>query len=220
MFIGHLAVGLAAKKATPRVSLGVWFLSVEFLDLLWPTLLLLGIEHVRIDPGNTVVTPFDFYDYPISHSLLMVCLWGLLFAAVVFAWLRDRRASLLLGAGVVSHWVLDWVSHGPDMPLWPGGPKYGLGLWNNLTATMAVELAMFAVGIAIYIGARRSRGQKPSKPFWALMIFLLVIEFANLFGPPPESVSDVALAGHAQWLLVAWAWWADRMPRRGAVTDQ
>ena len=216
MFLGHFALGLAAKRAAPQVSLAGWLLSVEFLDLLWPTLLLLGVEHFRIDPGNTVVTPFDFYDYPISHSLLLACVWGLLFAAAAYARLRDRAASLLLGAGVVSHWVLDWISHGPDMPLWPGSAKFGLGLWNSLPATMAVELSMFVAGIAAYVITRRNQSQPPSKAFWFLIVFLLFVQLANWFGPPPEGTREVAVVGQSQWLLIAWAWWADRLSRPDA----
>src|SRR4051812_26563634 len=114
MFIGHFALGFAAKRVAPRVSLGTLLLSVGFLDVLWPVFLLLGWEHVRIDPGNTAVTPLDFHDYPISHSLLAATGWALLFGGVYFLLRRSRRESIILAVGVLSHWVLDFFSHRPD----------------------------------------------------------------------------------------------------------
>ena len=129
MFIGHYAVALGAKKAAPRVSLGTLLLASQFIDLLWPIFLLLGLEHVRIAPGNTVFTPLDFYDYPISHSLLAVLGWSVGFGLVYYAVRRSGRNALILGAIVLSHWVLDFISHRPDLPLIPGmETRVGLGL--------------------------------------------------------------------------------------------
>ena len=132
MFIGHYAVALGAKKISPTVSLGTLFPASQFIDLLWPIFLLLGLEHVRIDPGNTVFTPLDFYDYPISHSLLAVLGWSLGFGLLYYAVQRSGRNALILGALVLSHWVLDFISHRPDLPLIPGmETRVGLGLWNS-----------------------------------------------------------------------------------------
>ena len=148
MFIGHIAVGLAAKRLTPKTSLGTLLISVQCLDLVWPVMLLLGLEHVRIDPGNTVVTPLDFYDYPITHSLLGAAAWSLVLAGIYWLARRERRAALVIGAGVLSHWILDAISHRPDLLLIPGGQiKVGLELWNSLPATLLVEGSLFlAVG--------------------------------------------------------------------------
>lgn len=132
MFIGHFALGFAAKRAAPRISLGILFAAAQFADLLWPVLLVFGIEQVRIAPGNTAFTPLDFVNYPVSHSLLMLLIWGLLFGMLY-------KTPVLVGL-VVSHWILDFVTHRPDMPLYPGGPKLGLGLWNSVPATVAVEV--------------------------------------------------------------------------------
>ena len=106
MFIGHFAAGMAAKKIQPTLSLGTLFLAAQFLDLLWPTLLLMGIEHVIISPGISKVTPLDFVDYPISHSLLIVIIWSLLFGIGFFRFTRNRIGALLLSALVLSHWIL------------------------------------------------------------------------------------------------------------------
>jgi hypothetical protein len=209
MFIGHIAVGLAAKRATPAVSLATWLTSVQFVDMLWPIFLLLGLEHVRIAPGITRFTPLDFYDYPITHSLVGATVWAGLFAAGCLLVYRNTRVALLLGAGVVSHWVLDVASHRPDMPVLPRGPYLGLGLWNSVAATLAVELTLFAIGLMLYVrggGAGRRRIS-----FWLLMGFVLIAYFAAAFGPPPPDVRTLAWTGLIGWLLVPWAWWADRI---------
>src|SRR5215813_8438016 len=121
MFIGHFALGLAAKRATPRVSLAVLFAAAQLADVLWPIFVAVGLEQVRIDPGNTLVTPLDFVSYPWSHSLAMLLVWGAAFGWLVAVGAR-REAFVVIAALVVSHWVLDYVTHRPDMPLYPGGP--------------------------------------------------------------------------------------------------
>src|SRR5262245_47114382 len=133
MFIGHFGVGFGAKAKARTASLGTLFLAAQFLDLLWPTLLLLGIEQVEIAPGITKATPLDFTSYPISHSLLTACMWGLLFGTVYWLVREDLKIATVLGLCVVSHWVLDFVVHRPDLPLYPGdSPRVGLGLWNSV----------------------------------------------------------------------------------------
>lgn len=211
MFIGHFALGMAAKKVEPSVSLGTLFFAAQFLDLLWPTLLLLDAEHVLIQPGISKVTPLAFTDYPISHSLLAVLGWSLAFGAVYFFISKNMRASLLVGCLVLSHWILDAIVHIPDLPLYPGdSPKVGLGLWNSVPLTIITEGLIFVAGVILYINTRRGQGQKVSGWFWSLVVFLLVIHIMNLIGPPPPSVAMIAWAGHLQWLFIPWAWWADR----------
>lgn len=212
MFIGHFGVGLAAKRAAPWVSLGTWFLACQFLDLLWPIFLLLGWERVKVDPGNTVVTPLDFLHYPWSHSLAMACVWGFLFGSMHFARKRDLRAATLLGAVVVSHWVLDCLTHRPDLLLYPGGAqRVGLGLWNNLAGTLVAELALFILGLALYLKATRPVDKIGSRSLATLAAFLLIIHAGNLFGPPPpDDTRAIAGAGLAMWILVVWGYWVDR----------
>ena len=210
MFLGHFAIGFAAKRYAPRAPLGTLFLAAQFIDLLWPLLVLAGIERVRIAPGITVVTPLDFEHYPWSHSLLMVLVWGVLFAAVYFLIRRDRRASLVLGLAVVSHWVLDWLTHRPDLPLAPGAERVGLGLWNSFAGTVIVELGLFALGVYLYVRATRARDRIGSWALWSLVAFLAAIYAGNLFGAPPPDVMAIAWVGQAQWLLVAWGYWIDR----------
>src|SRR5712675_872812 len=141
MFIGHEAVALAAKRIVPRTSLGTLVMAVGWLDLVWPIFQLLGIEHVRIDPGNTAFTPLNFADYPYTHSLLFAAIWAVIFGLVYYRIRRDSRAAFILGVAVLSHWVLDAVVHRPDLLLVPGGDtRIGLVLWNSIPATLTVEI--------------------------------------------------------------------------------
>lgn len=213
MFVGHFGVGLAAKPLAPGASLGTLFLAAQFIDLLWPTLLLLGIERVRIDPGNTAVTPLAFEHYPVSHSLAAVVVWAILFSIAYWMIRRHLRAALVLGALVLSHWLLDLVVHGPDLPLYPGSARFGLGLWASLPGTILVELAIFAAGAWLYLRATRPIDRTGTWALWSLLAFLLAVYFGNLFGPLPDSVMAIAILGHAQWLLVIWGYWIDRHRR-------
>jgi hypothetical protein len=204
MFVGHFALGFAAKRAAPRTSLALLFVAAQFADLLWPLLLAIGVEQVRIDPGNTAFTPLDFVSYPYSHSLALLVVWGLLLAIVV------RRSALILAVLVVSHWLLDWITHRPDMPLYPGGAKYGLGLWNSLPLTLAIELAMFVAGVWIYAASTRARDRVGRWGFVAFVAFLLVVYVANVFGSPPPSVTAIWILGVIGGaILTAWSWWMD-----------
>jgi membrane-bound metal-dependent hydrolase YbcI (DUF457 family) len=210
LFIGHAALAFAAKPLVPRVSLALLLAATYWLDMVWPVFLLAGIEQVRIDPGNTAVTPLDFVHYPWSHSLAAALAWSALFG---LACLRaGKRTALLLALLVFSHWVLDVITHRADMPLWPGsGTLLGLGLWNSIPATLAIECAMFALGVWIYARNAPSRDRIGTLAFWGLVVFLTLIYFANIFGPPPPSVMAIAIAGIAgAALFTVWAWWADR----------
>lgn len=181
-----------------------------FLDLLWPLFLLLGIEHVSIRRGITRMTPLNFTDYPWSHSLLMAIVWSILFGGVYWAFTRYARGAAVLAAGVLSHWVLDWVTHRPDLPLYPGGPKVGLGLWNHPIAELAIESAMFAIGLLIYRDMTRPRDRLGSIVMWALVVFLAVIFIANASGTPPPNVKVLAYTSLTLWLIPLWAAWFDR----------
>src|SRR4030095_12162694 len=159
MFIGHYALAFAAKKATPMVSLGSLFLACQFADLLWPTLLVLGVEIVQVDPGNTLVTPLNFVSYPYSHSLVALVGWSALFALAYRA-IRGWHpvAIATIAALLFSHYVLDVITHRPDMPITlTGSRRLGLGLWNYPGTTLAVESAMFIFGTTIYMSATRPR---------------------------------------------------------------
>jgi hypothetical protein len=245
MFVGHLALGFAAKRATPRVSLAVLLTASELADVLWPFFLALGLEQVRIAPGITAFTPLDFVSYPYSHSLVMLVVWGIMFGAIYRAVtsrngppplrfgearrslgkggpppLRFGEARRSLGEGgrvfivlaalVVSHWVLDWITHRPDMPIYPGGPTYGLGLWNSVPATMIVEGTMFAAGLWMYVRTTRARDRIGRWGFAALIALLVVVYAANATASPPPSVNAIivgATIGAA--IMTVSSWWVD-----------
>ncbi len=209
MFIGHFAVGFASKRVAPRASLGMLVAAVTLLDLVWPILVLTGIETVRIDPGNTVVTPLDFVSYPYSHSLLFVSLWALVFAGAYFSKTRYWRGAAMIAVGVVSHWVLDAVSHRPDLPLFPGSERVGLGLWNNVAATVAVEGSAFALGVWLYSRGTRATDRTGRWAWWSLVALLVLIYAGNLAGSPPPSSTAVAAVALAAWIFPVWAWWID-----------
>jgi hypothetical protein len=211
MFIGHFGMAFGAKRAAHRVSLGTLFLAAQFIDLLWPTFLLMGIERVRIAPGITRVTPLDFEHYPISHSLLAVLGWAVLVGGAHFLSRREKRAALLVAALVLSHWLLDLLVHRPDLPLMPGAETWvGLGAWNSLPVTLLLEVPLFVAGVWLYARATVAKDAAGRWGLWSLVASLLVIYAANLFGPPPPEVSAIAWAGQLQWLLVIWAYWLDR----------
>jgi len=205
MFIGHAALALAAKPLAPRASLGVAIAATYWLDLVWPALVLTGIERVEIAPGDTAFTPLHFVHYPWSHSLVAALAWSALFGTA--CWRLGRRAALVMGALVFSHWVLDALSHRPDLPLWPGSATLvGLGLWNSVPATLAVETALFVGGIALYLRA----GGRAGLGFWALIAFFVLAYLGAAFGPPPPSAQAVAWSAVALVLLPVWGWWVDR----------
>jgi hypothetical protein len=211
LFLGHFGLGFGAKKAAPALSLGALFLACQFADLLWPTLVLLGVERVEIEPGATAMTPLNFVKYPYSHSLIALCLWGFA-VGVTYALVRRARllAVLTLALLVVSHWVLDFVVHRPDLPLTlSGAERLGLGLWFSIPGTLVVELAVFGAGLALYLRTTVARDRMGSIGLWSLVAFLLVVYFASSFGPPPASPSAVAWSAEAMWLLVAWGYWVD-----------
>jgi membrane-bound metal-dependent hydrolase YbcI (DUF457 family) len=212
MFIGHYGLGLACKRIAPSVSLGALFLACQLADLLWPTLVLAGVESFTIRPGITAVTPLDFEHYPFSHSLLALCVWGVLLGLIYRAVAGSNwRAAIVLFALVVSHWVLDVVVHRPDMPLAPGlSLRLGLGLWNSVPGTLAVEFLLYAMGVRTYLKSTVARDRIGSIGLWGLVLFLAIVEFANVFGPPPPSVLAVTWSAQAMWLLVAWGYWVDR----------
>jgi hypothetical protein len=211
MFLGHFGVGFATKAVAPKVSLGTLFLAAQFIDLLWPTLLLLGLERAKIDPSATRVTPLDFVHYPISHSFLSVIGWAILIGLIYFSISRHRRGALVVGCLVISHWLLDAIVHRLDLPLYPGSATLvGFGLWNSLPVTLAIEFSIFGLGIWLYLRSSTALDKTGKWALWTLIIFMALIYMGNTFGPAPPDIRTVAWAGHAQWLLVAWAYWVDK----------
>jgi len=211
MFIGHFGVGLGAKKAAPAISLGTLFLAAQLLDLLWPTFLLLGWEHVKIEPGITALTPLRFTDYPLTHSLLMAIIWGILFASIYFLIKRRLTDAIVVGFVVISHWILDLLVHIPDLPLYPGSSVLlGFGMWNYKVLAITVEVLIFLIGLSYYLQVTKAKNKVGKYGFWSLILFLAAIYISNLFGSPPPNVKAIAWAGELQWIFVIWAYWVDK----------
>jgi hypothetical protein len=212
VFLGHFAVGFAAKRAAPRTSLTTLMVAATLLDLIWPVFLWLGIEQVRIVPDAP--SPFerlDFVSYPWSHSALMALVWSALFAIVY----RSRRSymwgALVAGAAVFSHWVLDFFTHLPDLPLLPvGGPKVGLRLWDRPTATVVIELAMFVVGLALYLSTTRARNWMGHVSLWSIVVLLAFAYYGDVVGPPPPDLHALKTVCLLASALTLWFVWVDK----------
>lgn len=211
MFIGHFAVGFAAKRAAPRASLPVLLAAPQVLDILWPIFNLAGIERAHVQPGFTAASPLVLAYMPYSHSLVAAVGWSVAFGAVYAAIKRDVRTASVLALCVMSHWVLDWIAHSPDMPIFHGdGPRYGLGMWSSIPATIAVEGAMLLVGALLYASVTRPRDRIGSVGLWGLVALLAVMHVGAIFGPPPPSTNALFTVAIAAYSLLAVAWWIDR----------
>ncbi len=236
MFLGHYAVGMAAKKVDSELSLGTLFLAAQFLDILWPVFILIGLEHVEIDSVQHKFLTLHFASYPYSHSLAAALFWSLIFG-VVYYLVRSRfaaprasdtnnngagknlKGSLVLSLLVLSHWVLDLIVHVPDLQLFPGSEtKVGLGLWNSATWTVILESLLFVAGIYLYVKSTKAKNLRGNIGFWGLAAFLSLAYVMNLEGPPPPSVAAIGIAGLSQWLIIAWAYWVDRN-RKSAIEE-
>ena len=218
MFLGHYGAAYALKRVEPRVSLGTLFLSVALVDTMWGIFLLAGWERARINPGLTPVTPLEFISYPLTHSLVAAVAWALLAAAIVYTWpTRDTSRhhwlkALVVGIAVASHWFLDLIVHLPDLPLvGDDSTRLGLGLWRNLSATIAVELLVFIAGFLIYLRWRLARGRIHLGRILVLAALLVGLYAATLVSPPPSSIKLVAVVDIiGTVILAALAAWADR----------
>jgi membrane-bound metal-dependent hydrolase YbcI (DUF457 family) len=211
MFIGHFAVGLAAKRLAPRAALPVLLAAPQVLDIAWPIFVATGVERLRIMKGATAASPLVLEYMPYSHSLVAAALWSIGFGLAYLLFTRDRRAAGVLAACVMSHWVLDWIAHTADMPLLSGdGPRYGLGLWNSIPATLAVEAAMFAAGAWLYARSTHARDRAGAIGYWALIAVLAAAYLGAIFGPPPPDAHAMVVISFGAMIVLPWAWWVDR----------
>jgi membrane-bound metal-dependent hydrolase YbcI (DUF457 family) len=211
MFLGHYGIAFAAKRIAPRTSLGTTIFAAEFLDELWPIFLLVGIERVRIVPGLMAASELDFVSYPYSHSLAAAICWSLLIGVAYYAVRRYQRGALIVGVAVVSHWLLDVPMHRADLQLWPGSHiAVGLGLWYSVAATVILEFACYALGLAIYLRATRARDRVGSWGLWGMVVVLAAIFVSSLTSPPPPNEHALAVMTLGLWLFVPWGYWVDR----------
>jgi hypothetical protein len=217
MFLGHYGLALALKRKEPKISLGTLFVAAQLVDVLWGAFLLLGWEHVRILPDDNPLLVLQFYDYPISHSLLGAVAWGAVAAALYYSWptrdtTRHWQAAALVGVAVASHWLLDLIVHLPDLPLAGNdSPKFGFGLWRHVGASVAVELLVLGLGLALYAQGRSRR--HPLRPIRLAIVLLPLVGvyLASFWGPPPPSVPAIGASVVVLLLLAGpLGAWADR----------
>lgn len=213
MFIGHFGLSFAAKKAAPKVSLAILFIATQFVDIVWPFLLISNVEKVAVVPGYTETNAFEFVYYPYTHSLLMNMVWGVITGILYWLFKRDKRGAVVVGLCVLSHWFLDLIVHTADLPLSPFSDyKVGFGLWNHVFITLFIETALFLVGVYIYATVTKAKNKIGKWGFGTLAILLLLFNFANTFGPTPSaSVMKLFAASIPSLaLIIAFAYWVDR----------
>jgi len=212
MFIGHFGLSFAAKKAAPKVSLGFLFIATQFVDVLWPFMLLLNIEKVAIVPGYTQSNALDFLFFPYTHSLLAGIVWGLVVGLLYWLFKRDTRGALVVGICVLSHWFLDLLVHTADLPLSPfGKDKFGFGLWNHVALSLTIETILFLAGVFIYYGVTKAKTNAGKWGLWAFVVFLIIFNISNTFGPPPPAAITVLSATLITLMIViiGLAYWVD-----------
>lgn len=210
MFIGHYGLALASKKSK-TIQLGTAILAAQFLDLLWPIFTLIGWEKFSIEPGNTKITPLNFEHYPYSHSLFGSIVLALLFAVVYYFIKKDRRSALIYALLVFSHWVLDYITHRPDLALtYTSADKVGLGLWNHPAAAIFVECLIYVIGIWLYFNNTIALNKKGNILAWVLIALLAIFYVMNLIGPPPPSTEAVSYSALLLWLFVFMGYWIDK----------
>jgi membrane-bound metal-dependent hydrolase YbcI (DUF457 family) len=210
MFIGHFGLSFASSPAAPRTSLGVLIAACQLPDLIWPIFVLAGLERIRIVEGENSFLNLVFEHYPWTHSLVMVFTWAVAAGVFYRVWRRDDRGAVMVGALVLSHWVLDWITHVPDLPLYPGSALFGLGAWRSVPLTLGIEIPLFALGVWLYVTHTRGRDAIGRVGLWALTGFMLVIYAVNVASPPPPSVSAVGWGALAAWLFPLWGAWVDK----------
>jgi hypothetical protein len=211
MFLGHHAVAFGSKKIAPQIKLGTLVFAAQFLDLLWPLLIIAGVEHVRINSNAIPFLRLDLYDYPISHSMVTSLFWSLLIGGAYFLMNKNKHNAIIVGCVVFSHWILDLITHIPDLPIIPGGAMVvGLGLWNSTIGTITLELILFIVGIVYYLHFTQPINKTGKIAPWTMIVFLVSSYVASFAGPPPPDAGPVGWMALSQWLFIPWAFWIDR----------
>lgn len=217
MFLGHFAVAFALKKAEPRLSLGTLVTGAMAMDIVFAVLLLFGIEHVRISPGATMVSPFEFYDYPYSHSAVgSIIIAGIAFLLTMASApnnsVSKMRASFILAIAVISHFALDVISHTPDMPLIGNeSTKLGFSLWNSMSGTLVVEFGLLVAGVSLYVATTRGTSALGKYGVAVIVLLLALLFVGGLMGPPPpdsDSLATFIIVGLL--IFIGLSYWVDR----------
>ena len=213
MFIGHYAAGLALKTIEKRVSLGVLFLAVQFVDILFFPLVLLGIERMNVIENFTQSTHFELVYMPFTHSLVASAFWAIA-AYALFRWVivKNNSVAIVVGLAVFSHWILDLIVHTPDLPLWSDtSMKLGFGLWNNAIATYALEAIILLLALWAYLRSTSATTAIGRRGMIVFVVLLLLANIVNIFGPlQGDSQLIIAVSALAAYILfAAIAYWLD-----------
>ena len=221
MLVGHVAVGFVSKRIEPRLSLGTCVLAPLLADLLLFVFVIAGVERIEFGPGRGAAQFLHAVYIGYSHSLVMGIWWAGLFAGAYYARRHNVRAATILAAGVLSHWVLDVISHQPDMPLQAGvnAARFGFGLWSSIPATLAIEGGFWIAALIVY-------ARMPARKTWlwwivlcAGAILLTLSWFGNISGPPPANPQSAPVASLIFFtLVVAWGYWLNRLGSDPATT--
>lgn len=216
MIVGHYGATFACKSTAHALPLWLLFLAVQFVDILWCIFILLGIEKARL-----VNRTLDLYYMPYTHSLAGALLWSALAGVtyLVIARKIGKQAATLaffLGLAVFSHWILDLLVHHPDLPLYDNAHKVGLGLYNYPVAEFALEVAVLAMGIGLYLRSTSGPGLVRKYAFGLFGLGLLALQW-TLFvvGPPlaPKGIAVILLILY--FVFAATAAWLERLERLG-----
>ena len=200
MFVGHYSVAFAAKSERNRIPLWVLFVAVQFLDFIWATLVLLGIEKLRVIKGFTAGSMLDSYFHPYSHSLITAIAWAALAAIAYkplckwFGYAYSKSAPLIVGVAVFSHWILDLIVHPRDLPIYDNTWKVGFGLWNYRDLEFALEIGLLAIGIILYL----ARNIMPAIRKVAVIAFgigLVVVQIGDTYVPRTPLTARATAAG-------------------------
>lgn len=218
MFVGHYGAALALKGVERRASLGLLFLGVQFVDLLFFPFVAAGVEDMSIVPNATPSTHFTLDYLPYTHSLVASLAWSLLAFVVAYFALGSARKgrfsiSIVLAISVLSHWVFDLIVHTPDLPLTTDdSTKLGLGLWKNPFLTFGLEATFLVGGLWLYMRSTRpERGVLARYGMPAFVVLLLLVNVGNLFGPPPDNFAGIFVFAMLSYLAFAgMAFWLDR----------
>ena len=210
MFVGHLAAALGAKKLEPEMPLWAGIGAAFGVDLIWPVFLLVGLEVVEVDPGATAFTHLDFVSYPWTHSLLLVGVWAIVLGIAAHRMFRSGRVAVTIGALVLSHWLLDAITHRPDLPLWPGGPEVGLGLWHSIPGTLILEGSLLLAGVWLYTSMTRATSRAGTWSLASMLALTTLIWVSQPWAPPAPSAGVVAATALVLWILLPWGHWIEK----------
>jgi len=200
MFVGHYSIAFACRTERNKIPLWVLFVAVQFLDYIWATLVLLGIEKLRVTKGFTAGSMLDSYFHPYSHSLIMAMVWSVI-AALVYKGVCGRygrhysgSAPLIIGLAVFSHWILDLIAHPRDLAIYDNTWKVGFGLWNYRDPEFALEIALLAAGIALYL----TRNAMPAIRTGAVIglgLLLVIVQIGDTYVPRTPLTDKATVTG-------------------------